>query len=446
MDLLNERSVLDNLNESVLFLTGAARSVGFVPAAEIYYKVTYNGNGNTSGTAPVDPVKYPAGSTVTVLGNTGDLEKTDYLFEGWSTVADGYVTVYEEGETFKIFADTTLYAAWFLVPEETPSAPFNLIASAGNREVSIRFLVNDGGSPIINMSYSINGGSFIFFDPAQPSSPVTISNLINDRQYNIQLKATNRNGTGPASLPVSVTPVLCFNEGTLILSLNDNLIEEYVPIEKLEKGDWVKTYKYGYRKIDIIKHGSLINNHDSVYKCMYKMEKTDTNGLIEDLIVTGGHSVLVDDLGEYLKPNNTMWNQEQRKKVIRGNKKIDILKDRINNIKDTRDKNINRTDVVNKFNERLVGLESKLLDLQREVEIASLKEDETPQIDGKYLLLASVSKDFEKLENQDIYTWYHFSLENDGEDDRRYGVWANGILSETPSKNQIIKMDLMAKD
>jgi len=40
------------------------------------------------------------------------------------------------------------------------------------------------------------------------------------------------------------------------------------------------------------------------------------------------------------------------------------------------------------------------------------------------------------LENTNLYTYYHFILENDGDNDKRYGVWANGILTETPSKNQ----------
>ena len=37
------------------------------------YTVTYNGNGNTSGSVPVDPNTYTQGATVTVLGNTGNL-------------------------------------------------------------------------------------------------------------------------------------------------------------------------------------------------------------------------------------------------------------------------------------------------------------------------------------------------------------------------------------
>ena len=55
------------------------------------------------------------------------------------------------------------------------------------------------------------------------------------------------------------------------------------------------------------------------------------------------------------------------------------------------------------------------------------------------MLLSSISKDFVKLENTNKYTWYHFSLENDGDDNRRFGVWANGILSETPSRSTLME-------
>jgi len=36
---------------------------------------------------------------------------------------------------------------------------------------------------------------------------------------------------------------------TKILCLNKDLQEEYSPIENLRKGDLVKSYKHGYRKI-----------------------------------------------------------------------------------------------------------------------------------------------------------------------------------------------------
>ena len=115
----------------------------------------------------------------------------------------------------------------------------------------------------------------------------------------------------------------------------------------------------------------MINNPDRFNECMYKMEKNAENGLIEDLIVTGGHSILVDDLGNYKEKNDELFG----------------------------------------------GIQT---------------------IDDKYLLLASVSNDFIKLETINVYTYYHFILENNGNDDERFGIWANGILTETPSKNQFI--------
>jgi len=78
------------------------------------YTVTYNGNGQDSGTVPVDTNSpYVSGSTVTVLGNTGNLKKTDFAFIGWITDTDPLVGAdYEEGETFIITQNTVLYAHW----------------------------------------------------------------------------------------------------------------------------------------------------------------------------------------------------------------------------------------------------------------------------------------------------------------------------------------------
>ena len=167
----------------------------------------------------------------------------------------------------------------------------------------------------------------------------------------------------------SIPDPSCFNEGTKILCLNKHFEEEYIPIENLRKGDLVKSFKHGYRKIDLIGKNPMINNPELFNACMYKMKKTEGNGLIEDLIVTGGHAILVDDLGKYKEENNKIFGS-------------------------------------------------------------------TLMIDDKYLLLCAVSEDFKKLDNIKLYTYYHFTLENNGNDHERYGIWANGILTETPSKNQ----------
>ncbi|MCK4516813.1 MAG: InlB B-repeat-containing protein, partial [Spirochaetaceae bacterium] len=52
------------------------------------YTVTYDGNEDTGGTAPVDSATYEQGDLVTVLSE-GSLVRTDHAFGGWNTAANG---------------------------------------------------------------------------------------------------------------------------------------------------------------------------------------------------------------------------------------------------------------------------------------------------------------------------------------------------------------------
>jgi len=73
------------------------------------YTVTYDGNGNTGGSVPVDANSpYDPGDEVTVLGNTGSLVKTSSTFRGWT---DG-TTFFLPGQKFEITSDVTLTAVW----------------------------------------------------------------------------------------------------------------------------------------------------------------------------------------------------------------------------------------------------------------------------------------------------------------------------------------------
>ena len=77
------------------------------------YTVTYNENGATSGSVPTDSNEYNSGASVTVLGNTGELAKTGYVWGGWNTAVNGSGTSYASGDSFNISENTTLYARWF---------------------------------------------------------------------------------------------------------------------------------------------------------------------------------------------------------------------------------------------------------------------------------------------------------------------------------------------
>lgn len=96
------------------FAMGAANLTLYAKwTANATYSVTYNGNGNTGGSVPVDSTSYENGQTVTVLGNTGNLLKTGYSFTGWNTLANGTGTGYPAASTFPMgTANVTLYAVW----------------------------------------------------------------------------------------------------------------------------------------------------------------------------------------------------------------------------------------------------------------------------------------------------------------------------------------------
>lgn len=61
----------------------------------------YYGNGNTSGTVPVDEKSYNYGESAIVLGK-GDLKRTGADFRWWNTKADGSGTIYQPGQEFVI--------------------------------------------------------------------------------------------------------------------------------------------------------------------------------------------------------------------------------------------------------------------------------------------------------------------------------------------------------
>ena len=94
------------------FAMGTENVTLYAVWSEIDRAVIYNANGATGGSAPEDTTPYSAGVTVTVLGNTGSLEKTGYTFTGWSTESDATEADYVVGESLTAADRVTLYAVW----------------------------------------------------------------------------------------------------------------------------------------------------------------------------------------------------------------------------------------------------------------------------------------------------------------------------------------------
>jgi uncharacterized repeat protein (TIGR02543 family) len=119
---------------------------------ETEYIITYDGNGNTGGKAPVDNNRYPSG-TLVEFKSDGTLIKDGYKFKGWNENKDA--DTWYDNPKIAINRDITLYAIWkeymeeeirddfsdILVDDYKPSRPTQqqavsytvYIVSSGNR-------------------------------------------------------------------------------------------------------------------------------------------------------------------------------------------------------------------------------------------------------------------------------------------------------------------------
>ena len=106
----------------------------------------------------------------------------------------------------------------------------------------------------------------------------------------------------------------CFLEGTKILTK-----EGYKKIEELKKGDLVKTLLNGYKKIDMIGYKKMWNpaSEERIKDQLYVYKKNKIAEVFEDLVLTGCHSVLIDNFES----------EEQKENVIKINGNTYVTED-----------------------------------------------------------------------------------------------------------------------
>lgn len=98
-------------------------------------------------------------------------------------------------------------------------------------------------------------------------------------------------------------PVVCFKSDSKILT-----DKGYVAVQNLKKGDLVKTLKDGFVPINAIGKRDIhhVASEERIKDQLYKCSKEQYPELLEDLVITGCHSILVDSFAS----------EEQRNRVI----------------------------------------------------------------------------------------------------------------------------------
>ncbi len=191
-----------------------------------------------------------------------------------------------------------------------PEKPTITSITAYNQSAIVNFTQPASSTSVTNYaySYSIYGGSssvfneFTLLNPATTTSPFTISGLTNNSIISVKIRSFNGdNGINKYSEDSNVIynkrvyvsePIICFRDDTKILTSNG-----YIPIRNLKEGDLVETFSHGLKPITVIGKTEIIHEaiEDRVPDQLYKYCKTEDNGLIEDLIITGRHAILVDE-------------------------------------------------------------------------------------------------------------------------------------------------------
>ena len=82
------------------------------------HAITYDANGATAGSAPIDSARYAFDNKAIVLGNSGNLSQVGLIFAGWNTKRDGTGIDYLEGSKLVMgIEDKILYATWTLATQ-----------------------------------------------------------------------------------------------------------------------------------------------------------------------------------------------------------------------------------------------------------------------------------------------------------------------------------------
>lgn len=260
--------------------TGYGQSVTI---SEPTYTVTYDPNGATSGTVPSDANAYTAGQTVTVLGNTGSLAKTDYLWSGWNTANNGTGMSYASGGSFEINSNVTLYAQWERelgdLTNQTGTINFgsadgslnvNAVQVSGEDNIGVTWTVttvpgSSGQSFTPNASYAQIGAS------AKPASTITFEsqNLQND--YKVTAFSAKFGGfsgtTGTITLKVDNSSVgtgslNAANDVTVSKSSTAVGSKLSVSVTGIDKG--VKVYYISYTLAPVVEEQTITASSDSV--------------------------------------------------------------------------------------------------------------------------------------------------------------------------------------
>lgn len=203
---------------------------------------------------------------------------------------------------------------------------------------NIMYICNRGNNTISKLNLSTNTADWNWISSYDPSNLVVygdylyVASYYGGAVYKIDLTAgspseVNIYSLGSATCPIQLngylyvlrydnggifqtniimpgpTQFVCFLENSNILTVNG-----YRPIQELRNGDLVKTLNHGFLPISMIGRKEIhhIASNERIKDQLYKCSSSKFIEVFEDLVITGSHSILVEEF----------CSEEQRNKII----------------------------------------------------------------------------------------------------------------------------------
>lgn len=289
----------------------SSNTYGFVGIARNNWMYTIYGSGSTYTTGIID-------------NNNSNINTFIPNNPGWTCISsslDGQKLVAcAEGNNY-IYIGTVALNYWTFVQQTAAGSGEWKVVAVGPDAVSIAACKGDGANPgeiwVGNKNYGsttyawlkqnmqngfpLNGDWKAIsrsIDPNQLTKFVTVPS---------QTNAGEQSGiwifTSFQSAKDAENPLTCFNKDTQILTDNG-----YILIQNLRKGHLIKTLLHDYVPINMIGKRDIYHSNlqERIKDQLYKCSSQKYPEVFEDLIITGCHSLLVDDF----------TNEEQKEKVI----------------------------------------------------------------------------------------------------------------------------------
>lgn len=333
-------------------ITGGAQFFACVAYNGSLYVSNYNGDNiiriiiNNNGTSGASSVFISSGLNSPMGLSVGTADNVDYL----------YVTNYGNGAISKIDLSTATIDTGFTATVAANSIGgscvyqgYLYVPSYGGGDIKslYKFLLTDGAGGIWQSNNSNSSPGYLTYPTGSViwNGYIYVSNWNNEFTYTyinkisltypnidytsnwVTPSTANDSLNGPCGMAISYNylyvlayyspkkiysinlPPPCFKEGSKILTAKG-----YIPIEDLRKGDYVRTFKNGFVPVDIIGKREIYHEacEQRIQGQLYECSKEQFEELIEPLVITGCHCILVDEF----------VSEEQKEKTIEVNGKI----------------------------------------------------------------------------------------------------------------------------